>query len=139
MIGVVQRVVPGRAKQDKITHSMKFVRGLANASFLLAGVASAPASPIPIANPLRPLASVLLVLALLGTTREGVYNILWGLVFAFATLNILSLGARHFDANKRGLSFGEVLAIMVVVMSVLLLGWELLYEFNILPLRFTPE
>ncbi len=118
---------------------MKFVRGFTNASFLLAGVASAPATAIPLANPLRALASILPALALLGTTREGVYNILWGLVFAFATLNILSLGARHFDANKRGLSFGEVLAIMVVAVSVLLLGWELLYEFNILPLRFTPE
>ena len=78
-------------------------------------------------------------LFLMETTREGIYNILWGLVFAFATLNILSLGARRFDANKSGLSFGEVLAIMVVLVSVLLLGWELLYEFHILPIRFTPE
>ena len=76
---------------------------------------------------------------LIETTREGIYNILWGLVFAFATLNILSLGARRFDSHKRGLSFGEVLAILVVLLSVLLLGWELLYEFHILPIRFAPE
>ena len=64
---------------------------------------------------------------------------LWGLVFAFATLNILSLGARRFEGNKGGLSFGEVLAIMVVLVSILLLGWELLYQFQILPIRFTAE
>jgi hypothetical protein len=119
---------------------MKPLRWLANASILLAGVAQAQGPALPLAHGLQTLAAGLLpALLLLGTTREGIYNILWGLVFAFATLNILSLGARRFEANKRGLSFGEVLAIMVVVVSVLLLGWELLYEFHILPIRFTPE
>ena len=78
-------------------------------------------------------------LVLLGTTQEGIYDILWGLVFAFATLNILSLGARRADPVKRGLSFGEVLAIMVVLVSIVLLGWELLYQFHVLPIRFNPE
>ena len=120
---------------------MKRLRWFANASILLAGVAQAQGPTISFAHSLRAALTVgvLPALVLLGTTREGIYNILWGLVFAFATLNILSLGARRFEANKRGLSFGEVLAIMVVVVSVLLLGWELLYEFNILPIRFTPE
>lgn len=78
-------------------------------------------------------------LFLLRTTREEVYNVLWALVFAFATINILSLGARRFEQNRRGLSFGEVLAVVVVVLSIVMLGWELLYLFNILPIRFTPS
>ena len=77
-------------------------------------------------------------MVLVETTREHVYNVLWVLVFAFATLNILSLGVRRLD-RRGGLSFGEVLAIMVVVFSVILLGWELLYEFQILPIRLEPQ
>jgi len=73
------------------------------------------------------------------TARQEVYNVLWALVFAFATLNILTLGARHFEADRRGLSFGEVLAILVVVLSVFMLGWEMLYLFHILPLRVVPH
>lgn len=73
------------------------------------------------------------------TTREEIYNILWALVFGFATLNILSLGARRFEQEKGGLSFGEILAILVVLVSVVLLGWELLYWFHILPIRLTPS
>jgi hypothetical protein len=76
---------------------------------------------------------------LLRTTREEIYNILWALVFGFATLNILSLGARRFEDNKGGLNFGEVLAILVVVVSIVLLGWEMLYLFHILPIRLTPS
>jgi hypothetical protein len=73
------------------------------------------------------------------STREGIYNILWALVFGFATLNILSLGARRFEQEKPGLNFGEILAILVVLASIVLLGWELLYFFHILPFRLTPE
>ena len=71
--------------------------------------------------------------------REEIYNILWALVFGFATLNILSLGARRFEQQKSGLNFGETLAILVVVVSIVLLGWELLYLFGILPIRLTPR
>jgi hypothetical protein len=78
-------------------------------------------------------------LILFETTREEIYNILWALVFAFATLNILSLGARRFEQEKAGLNFGEVLAILVVLVSIVLLAWELLYLFGILPIRFTPS
>jgi hypothetical protein len=118
----------------KITH------GSRHSSLLLAGLAQVHAPAIQLGRPVRALtASLVPALLLLGTTREEVYNILWGLVFAFATLNILSLGARRFEASKRGLSFGEVLAILVVLLSILMLGWELLYEFHILPIRFTPE
>ena len=63
----------------------------------------------------------------LASTRDEIYNILWALVFGFATLNILSLGARHFEPTRRGLNFGEVLAILVVVVSIVLLAWEMLY------------
>jgi hypothetical protein len=73
------------------------------------------------------------------TTREEIYNMLWVLVFGFATLNILSLGARRFEEGKGGLNFGEVLAILVVLVSVILLAWELLYLFHILPIRLTPS
>lgn len=78
-------------------------------------------------------------LILLRTTREEIYNILWALVFAFATLNILSLGARHFESDRRGLTFGEILAILVVAVSVILLCWEMLYLFHIFPIRLTPR
>ena len=76
---------------------------------------------------------------LVRTTREEIYNILWVLVFGFATLNILSLGARRFEQEKSGLNFGEMLAVLVVVVSIVLLGWEMLYVFHILPIRLAPS
>ncbi|MGA7685598.1 MAG: hypothetical protein WCC32_07885 [Terriglobales bacterium] len=75
----------------------------------------------------------------LGATRDEVYNILWVLVFGFATINILSLGARRVDPRKSGLHFGEVLAILIVLISIVLLGWEMLYVFHILPIRLSPR
>ena len=83
--------------------------------------------------------SVLPAMFLLRSSREEVYNILWALVFGFATLNILSLGARRFEREKSGLSFGETLAVLVVLVSIVLLGWEMLYVFHILPFRITPQ
>lgn len=85
------------------------------------------------------MAGILPAAFLLITTREEIYNILWVLVFGFATINILSLGARRFESNKRGLNFGEVLAIMIVIVSIILLGWEMLYVFHVLPIRLTPR
>jgi hypothetical protein len=67
--------------------------------------------------------------------RNGIYNILWAVVFGFATLNILSLAGRRFEPNRRGMTFGELMAVMVVLLSVFLLGWELLSVFHIFPLR----
>jgi hypothetical protein len=78
-------------------------------------------------------------LVLFFSTREEIYNILWALVFGFATINILSLGARHFEQQRRGLNFGETLAVLVVVVSIILLGWEMLYVFHVLPIRLTPR
>ena len=69
------------------------------------------------------------------SSRGDIYNILWGVVFGFATLNILSLAAKRLEPTRRGLSFGELIAVMVVVMSVLLLGWEMLNLFHIFPIH----
>jgi hypothetical protein len=71
--------------------------------------------------------------------KTNVYNILWVLVFGFATLNILGLVLRRFEPRRSGLNFGEILAISVVVVSVLLLGLEMLNVFHILPIRLTPH
>jgi hypothetical protein len=68
-------------------------------------------------------------------SREDIYNILWAVVFGFATLNILSLAARRFEPGRRGLTFGELMAVMVVVISVFLLGWEMLNLLHIFPIR----
>jgi hypothetical protein len=67
--------------------------------------------------------------------EDDVYNVLWAVVFGFATLNILSLAAKHFDPGRRGLSFGELLAVLVVVISIFLLGWEMLNIFHIFPIK----
>jgi hypothetical protein len=82
---------------------------------------------------------VLPAMFLLRSGREEVYNILWALVFGFATLNILSLGARRFEEQKSGLNFGEILAILVVVVAIVLLAWEMLYLFHVLPIRVMPS
>ena len=71
--------------------------------------------------------------------KNDVFDILWILVFGFATLNILSLVTRRFEPNRNRISFGESLAIMVVVVSVGLLGWELLTVFKIFPIRLHPR
>ena len=84
-------------------------------------------------------AGALPALFLLRSTQDEVYNILWALVFGFATLNIVSLGARRFDPAKTGLNFGEIVAILVVVVAIVLLGWEMLYVFGILPIRLAPR
>ena len=63
------------------------------------------------------------------------YNILWAVVFGFATLNILGLAARRLEPTRRGLTFGELMAVMVVLMSVILLGWEMLNLFHVFPIK----
>src|SRR5580698_3963976 len=67
--------------------------------------------------------------------RYDVYNILWVVVFGFATLNILGLAARRFEPTRRGMSFGEILAVLVVLLSLFLLGWEMLNLLHIFPIR----
>lgn len=67
--------------------------------------------------------------------RDDIYNILWAVVFGFATLNILNLAARRFEPNRRGMTFGELMAVLIVLLSIFLLGWELLSVFHIFPIK----
>lgn len=69
------------------------------------------------------------------TPREDVYNILWAVVFGFATLNILSLATRRMEPGRRRMTFGELMAVMVVLVSIFLLGWEMLTLFHIFPIK----
>jgi len=71
--------------------------------------------------------------------KENVYNLLWVLVFGFATLNILGLVARRFEPRRSNLNFGEILAITVTVVAVLLLCLEMLSLFHIFPIRIQPH
>jgi hypothetical protein len=71
--------------------------------------------------------------------KGNVYNLLWVLVFGFATLNILGLVARRFEPRRSNLNFGEMLAITVTVVSVILLGMEMLSLFHIFPIRILPH
>src|SRR5713226_1421586 len=82
----------------------------------------------------------LLVLLFEDLDKKGdVYSILWVLVFGFATLNILGLVARRFEPSRNRLNFGETIAILVVVVSIVLLGWEMLNLFKIFPITLHPH
>ncbi|HVI76711.1 MAG TPA: hypothetical protein VM715_00815 [Candidatus Acidoferrum sp.] len=108
------------------------------AATLITGVTRAARSAVAIYPAAGAFAAVLagmVWIVLVRGTRQDVYNILWAVVFGFATLNILGLAARRIEPNKRGLSFGELMAVMVVLMSVFLLGWEMLNMFHIFPIR----
>ena len=71
--------------------------------------------------------------------KGDVYNILWILVFGFATLNILGLVARRFEPDRTRLNFGELLAVLVVVLAFGLLVWELLGFMHIFPIQLKPR
>jgi hypothetical protein len=90
-------------------------------------------------QPASHLQPLLLIVFQYSDKKGDVYNILWALVFGFATLNILGLVARRFEPARTRLNFGEMLAIMVVVVSVFLLVWEMLYLFKILPIKLRPH
>jgi len=70
-----------------------------------------------------------------GDHKNDIFNILWALVFGFATLNILSLVGRKYEPQNSRLSFGEAIAILVVLVSIVLLGWELLTLFHVFPIK----
>jgi len=74
-----------------------------------------------------------------GLASSRMYDILWAAVFGFATLNILSLVARRFEPGRTRMTIGEMLAISAAVVSVLMLGWELLFLFHVLPIRLEPR
>lgn len=69
----------------------------------------------------------------------SVYDVLWGAVFGFATLNILGLLARRFEPGRTRVTLGEILAITAAVVSLLMLGWELLFTFHVLPIHLDPH
>ena len=85
--------------------------------------------------PARSVGAVALSLVVFYSSRQDLYNILWAVVFGFATLNILGLAARRMEPERRGLSFGEMMAVMVVLLSIVLLGWELLNLLHIFPIK----
>ncbi len=76
-------------------------------------------------------------LAYRAPVRQDLYNILWAVVFGFATLNILSLAARRYEPTRRGLTFGELMAVLVVLTSIVLLGWEMLNLFHVFPIKLS--
>jgi len=82
-----------------------------------------------------PVLFTLVVSAKYRGSRNDIYNVLWAVVFGFATLNILSLAARRYEPNRRGLNFGEMMAVVVVLLSLFLLGWELLTLFHVFPIK----
>jgi len=93
---------------------------------------------VPVYALVRAQAAVLMSVILLerrASSRSDIYNVLWAVVFGFATLNILSLAARHFEPNRRGLTFGELMAVLIVLISIFLLGWEMLGLIHIFPIR----
>ncbi len=77
----------------------------------------------------------------LASKRGDLYNILWMLVFGFATLNILALVTRSLDPSgrKRRMAVGEILAVMVVLTCLGLLAAEMLSLFHIFPIKLSPR
>ena len=77
----------------------------------------------------------------LASKRGDFYNLLWMLVFGFATLNILALVTRSLDPSgrKRRMAIGEILAVLVVLTCLGLLAAEMLSLFHILPIKLSPR
>jgi hypothetical protein len=108
------------------------------ATSLMAGFARTTRAAVSLHTLLRTQPALIATVVLLqhhSGRRNDVYNILWAVVFGFATLNILSLAARRFEPNRRGLTFGELMAVLIVLLSIFLLGWELLGVFHIFPIK----
>ena len=107
-------------------------------SALLSGVSRSTRAVLAMYSATRAAATVLIGLAMAVVSREprqDIYNILWAVVFGFATLNILSLATRRMEPGRRRMTFGELMAVMVVVVSVFLLGWEMLSLLHIFPIK----
>jgi len=80
------------------------------------------------------LSGILLTLIYRGSGTD-VYNILWAVVFGFATLNILSLAAKRTETGRRGFTFGEMMAVMIVLLSIFLLAVEMFNMLHIFPIK----
>jgi hypothetical protein len=68
---------------------------------------------------------------------DNLYNILIALVCGFTSLNILNLLTRPAQP-VRGLTFGEMLAVTGAVLSLLLLGVEMLHIYHVFPIKLQP-
>ena len=119
-------------KRATCLHSLILVQQLTGSAIAILGQISVPASALAYFG-------VAVSIFQSSKNKGDVYNILWALVFGFATLNILSLVARRFEPHQNRMTFGEVLAVMTVVVAVFLLGWEMLYLFKVLPIRLSPR
>ena len=108
---------------------------------LIVGVARTTGGAVSMHNLAHAQSVVIATLALFARRSGGtdIYNILWAVVFGFATLNILSLASRRFEPNRRGLTFGELMAVLIVLLSIFLLGSELLNVFHIFPIKLHPR
>jgi phosphatidylserine synthase len=107
-------------------------------SALVSGFARTTRPVLAMYSATRAAAAALVGLAMAAVSREprqDIYNILWAVVFGFATLNILSLATRRMEPGRRRMTFGELMAVMVVVVSVFLLGWEMLSLLHIFPIK----
>jgi hypothetical protein len=76
-------------------------------------------------------------LLLFGEYFGNIYDILIALVFGFSSLSVLGLASSRVEP-RRGLNFGEVLAVTAVVVSVGLWGWEMLQLLHIFPIKLRP-
>jgi hypothetical protein len=74
---------------------------------------------------------------ILSQDSDNLYNILIALVCGFTSLNILNLLTRPAQP-VRGLTFGEMLAVTGAVVSLLLLGVEMLHVYHVLPIKLQP-
>jgi hypothetical protein len=105
--------------------------------FLRTGLSGTLVSTVFFVRPLVLLGSMVFVQY--SGSKGEVYNILWVLVFGFATLNILGLVAKRFEPDRNRLNFGEFLAVLVVVVSIALLAMELLSFLHIFPIKLKPH
>lgn len=104
---------------------------------MITSLARTSRAVVAIYPPVRAISAVVFgtVAAIFYSSRDNLYNILWAVVFGFATLNIVGLASRRIAPGHRGLSFGEMMAVMVVLISIFLLGWELLGLLHIFPIK----
>lgn len=66
--------------------------------------------------------------------RQNAYNMLWAVLFGFATLNIIGLAARRPEP-RRGLNLGEMMAVLIVLLSIVMLAWEMGSVLHIFPIK----
>jgi hypothetical protein len=68
---------------------------------------------------------------------DNLFNILIALVCGFASLNIINLLTRPVRP-VRGLTIGEIMAVTGAVVSLLLLGAEMLHIYHVFPIKLQP-